>query len=44
MNRAIAIQHLRPVIDRTFPFAEATAAYRHFDGRGHFGKVVITLG
>jgi len=42
MNRAIALHHrLRPVIDRTFPFAEAKAAYRHFDGRGHFGKVVI---
>jgi NADPH:quinone reductase-like Zn-dependent oxidoreductase len=44
MNRAIALHRLRPVIDRTFPFAEAKAAYRHFDGRGHFGKVVITHG
>jgi NADPH:quinone reductase-like Zn-dependent oxidoreductase len=26
MNRAIALHHLRPVIDRTFPFAEAKAA------------------
>src|SRR5216683_2369388 len=42
MNRAIAPHRLRPVIDRTFPFAEAKAAYRHFEGRGHFGKVVIT--
>jgi NADPH:quinone reductase-like Zn-dependent oxidoreductase len=32
------------MIDRTFPFAEAKAAYRHFEGRGHFGKVVITYG
>ena len=44
MNRAIAMHRLRPVIDRTFPFAEAKEAYRHFDGRGHFGKVVITHG
>jgi len=44
MNRAIAMHHLRPVIDRTFLFAEAKAAYRHFEGRGHFGKVVITHG
>jgi NADPH:quinone reductase-like Zn-dependent oxidoreductase len=43
MNRAIARHRLRPVIDRTFPFAEASAAYRHLEGRGHFGKVVITL-
>jgi NADPH:quinone reductase-like Zn-dependent oxidoreductase len=42
MNRAITMHRLRPVIDRTFPFAEAKAAYRHFEGRGHFGKVVIT--
>jgi NADPH:quinone reductase-like Zn-dependent oxidoreductase len=42
MNRAIAMHGLHPVIDRTFPFAEAKAAYRHFEGRGHFGKVVIT--
>ena len=36
------LHRLGPVIDRTFPFAEAKAAYRHFEGRGHFGKVVIT--
>jgi NADPH:quinone reductase-like Zn-dependent oxidoreductase len=44
MNRAIAVHRLHPVIDRTFPFAEAKEAYRHFEGRGHFGKVVITHG
>jgi NADPH:quinone reductase-like Zn-dependent oxidoreductase len=42
MNRAIALHRLRPVIDRVFPFAEARDAYRHFEGRGHFGKVVIS--
>jgi NADPH:quinone reductase-like Zn-dependent oxidoreductase len=44
MNRAIVMHGLDPVIDRTFPFAEAKEAYRHFEGRGHFGKVVITHG
>ena len=44
MNRAIALHRLRPVIDRTFPFSEARAADRHFEGRGHFGKVVISHG
>jgi len=42
MNRAIEMHRLRPVIDRTFPFAEALDAYRHFESRAHFGKVVIT--
>jgi len=42
MNRAIAMHHLHPMIDRTFPFSEAKEAYRHFEGRSHFGKVVIT--
>ena len=44
MNRAMALHRLRPVIDRRFPFAEAKAAYRHFERRGHFGMVVITHG
>ena len=44
MNRAIAMHRLRPVIDRVFPFADAKEAYRHFEARGHFGKVVITHG
>jgi NADPH:quinone reductase-like Zn-dependent oxidoreductase len=42
MNWAIAMHGLHPVIDRTFPFAQAKEAYRHFEGRGHFGKVVIS--
>ena len=41
MNRAIAQHKLRPVIDSVFPFREAKAAWRHFDDRKHFGKVVI---
>jgi NADPH:quinone reductase-like Zn-dependent oxidoreductase len=44
MNRAIAPHRLRPVIDRTFPFAAAKEAYRRFESRGHFGKVVVTHG
>ncbi len=31
------------VIDRTFPLSEARAAQRYLEGRGHFGKVVLTL-
>ena len=44
MNRAIALQQLRPVIDRVFPFEQALGAYRHFESRAHFGKVVISHG
>jgi NADPH:quinone reductase-like Zn-dependent oxidoreductase len=43
MNRAISLHKLRPVIDRTFPFKEAKAAYRHLQSQTHLGKVVITV-
>lgn len=43
MNRAIAASNLRPVIDRTFSFCEAKAAYRYFRSGSNFGKVLITL-
>jgi len=43
MNRAIAAAQLRPVIDRTFPFAEAPQAYRHLESGAHFGKVCIRI-
>ncbi len=42
MDRAISMHQLHPVIDRVLRFAEAKEAYRHFEGRGHFGKVVIS--
>ena len=44
MNRALALHRLRPVIDRVFPFDQAIEAYRHFESRAHFGKVVISHG
>jgi NADPH2:quinone reductase len=31
------------IIDRCFPLAEARAAQRHLEGRGHFGKVVLKM-
>lgn len=42
MNRAIAVNTLRPVIARVFPFAEAKAAYRYYHGAQPFGKVIIS--
>jgi NADPH:quinone reductase-like Zn-dependent oxidoreductase len=31
----------KPVVDRTFPFAEAAAAHRYIQDRKNFGKVVL---
>jgi NADPH:quinone reductase-like Zn-dependent oxidoreductase len=42
MNRAIALDGLRPVVDRVFPFAEAPEAFRYMQAAGHFGKIVIS--
>jgi NADPH:quinone reductase-like Zn-dependent oxidoreductase len=44
LNRAIAANGLRPVIDRVFPFEQAREALRHLQDAGHVGKVVITTG
>ena len=44
MNRAIAANGLRPVVDRVFPFADAVGAYREFGTGRHFGKIVIGIG
>ena len=34
---------LHPVLDRTFPLAEAPAAHTHLESRQAFGKVVLTV-
>jgi NADPH:quinone reductase-like Zn-dependent oxidoreductase len=41
MNAAIDTNRLQPVIDRSFPFAEAQSAYRHLRSQTHVGKIVI---
>jgi NADPH:quinone reductase-like Zn-dependent oxidoreductase len=41
MNRAIDVNQLRPVIDRTFAFDEARRAIEHLESGSHFGKIVI---
>lgn len=43
MNRAIALNALKPVIDRVFPFEQAADAYRYLESGAHFGKVVIRI-
>ncbi|MFD8159803.1 zinc-dependent alcohol dehydrogenase family protein [Streptomyces malaysiensis] len=42
MNKVIAQNRLRPVIDRVFPFDQAPEAFSHFEKGPRFGKVVIS--
>jgi NADPH:quinone reductase-like Zn-dependent oxidoreductase len=42
MNRAIDVNRLEPVIDRTFAFDDARAAYEYLQSGAHFGKVLIS--
>ncbi len=41
MNRAIAQNHLRPVIDTVFAADEMQKALRYLESAGHFGKIVL---
>jgi NADPH:quinone reductase-like Zn-dependent oxidoreductase len=43
MNRAIENRRLVPIVDKVFPFDEATAAFRYLESGRHFGKVVIAV-
>ena len=40
---SIARQEVRPIIDRTFPLAEAASAHRLMESSGHIGKIVLTM-
>ena len=43
MNGFFTKHQIRPVIDRTFAFEEAEAAFRYMESGAHFGKVVIQV-
>ncbi|TFK36068.1 alcohol dehydrogenase superfamily protein [Crucibulum laeve] len=45
MNRLIVAnpEKTKPVIDKVFPFEEASAAYAHLESQAHVGKVVIKV-
>nr|WP_256199021.1 zinc-binding dehydrogenase [Verrucomicrobium spinosum] len=42
MNRAIVQNNIQPVLDRTFAFEEAPAAFEHMAAGAHFGKIVVS--
>lgn len=44
MNGVLEVAQIRPVIDRVFPFAEASQALQWLSKGEHFGKVVIEAG
>jgi NADPH:quinone reductase-like Zn-dependent oxidoreductase len=43
MNRAIAANGLRPVVDRVFSFEQTADALHYMQSAQHFGKIVISL-
>lgn len=44
MADTIAINRMKPVIDRTFPFDQVKQAFAHMASGAHFGKVAIAIG
>ena len=43
MNRAVAVNRMKPVLDRVFKFSEAREALRHMDSAAHFGKICLSV-
>jgi NADPH:quinone reductase-like Zn-dependent oxidoreductase len=43
MNQFITQHRIKPVIDKTFDFKDADAAYRHMENGSFFGKIVIRM-
>jgi NADPH:quinone reductase-like Zn-dependent oxidoreductase len=43
MNRAIAANAIKPVIDKVFGFADVQAAFRHMAAGAHFGKIAVRI-
>ena len=43
MCRAIETHGLKPVVDKTFPLADAAEAFKHLQSGTHFGKVCVEI-
>jgi len=43
MNKALAVNKTKPVVDKVFPFDQALSAYKYQLEKKHFGKIVISI-
>lgn len=43
MIRAITVNRLKPVIDRSFNLDEVSDAFKHYESKKHFGKICLEL-
>ena len=43
LMKAVAVNRLKPIIDKTFDFDSAPAAYEYLKSAQHFGKLVTTI-
>jgi NADPH:quinone reductase-like Zn-dependent oxidoreductase len=43
MNKAIAENNLKPVVDKIFEFSEAKEALKTMESASHFGKIVVKI-
>jgi len=43
MIRAIRVNRLKPVIDRSFGFVQIAEAFEYYGRQSHFGKVCIEM-
>lgn len=43
MNRAIAVNQLKPMVDKIFPFERSCEALKLMESAQHFGKIVISI-
>jgi NADPH:quinone reductase-like Zn-dependent oxidoreductase len=43
LMKAVAVNRLHPVVDKTFPFDAAADAYKYLKSAQHFGKVVVAI-
>lgn len=43
MNRAIALHHLKPILDRVFALDEVRDALRYLESAAHFGKICVRV-